>query len=428
MNIKNRQKLVVWALVLYVFVLLLFNLGNSVMPLFLKNTDYGTTIFGYLMGFMFLGQFIVSPLWGSLSDHKGRFVLALSPIGYGVGQLLYILSAHSLVLLILSRVFAGIFSILFLSQFVAFISDIAPEENRQRILSLTAMMGPLGAGIAYLIGGMIKTDFFANVLLQSRQFLTFLGPTLSERLTQVYTFPFFLQFILGIATSIFLYFFIKANNQFQVLNIQQEVEKNPIKRIMGQFTILLSYKKTIVFSVIAISLFNSLAYAATQSIQYYLQDGLLLDASGIGIAVFAYNIASVVISVIIQAKMLHTFSKWKNLLIANASVIVLALLLLLANIWQLVLVMSVIITMNTLLTSIIQGVLVNYAPEKRGILLGLNQSAMSLASIIGNFVVSPLYSFQPEVLNYRLPFLMMAIVLFIVTLIILFPLKRQMKA
>lgn len=427
MRVQNQKKLVIFSMGIYVCILLLFNLGNSVMPLFLKNTEFGTAIFGYLMGFMFLGQFIVAPLWGSLSDKRGRIILALSPLGYGIGQLFYILSTHSIVLLIASRVFAGIFSILFLSQFVAYISDIAPVEQRQRTLSLTAIMGPLGAGFAYLIGGAIKSDFFATLLSKIRVFLAFLGEDLSDKLTQVYTFPFFLQFILGIFATIFLYSFIKANNQYQIFHKGESiVETNPIKRIFNQFTILLQYKKTIVFSMIAISFFNSLAYSATQSIQYYLQDGLLLDAQGIGVVVFIYNVASVVISFVIQGKLLHQFSKWKNLLIANAVVILLAILLSLANVWQLVVIMSIIIMMNTLLVSIIQGSLVEYAADQRGTLLGLNQSAISLASIIGNFIVSPLYSFKPEILNYRLPFIMMAIILIIVTLIILFPLKKQM--
>ena len=429
MKIKNRNTLIVWALIFYILILLLFNLGNSVMPLFLKNTPFGTTIFGYLMAFMFLGQFIVAPFWGNLSDSKGRVILAISPVGYGIGQVLYVFSAHSLVLLIFSRVFSGIFSILFLSQFVAFISDIAPEENRQQVLSITAIMGPLGGGIAYLIGGLIKTDYFANFLLKCRDWLSIFGTSFSDRMTEVYTFPFFLQLVFGTILTFVLYFFIKDNSQYQELKVveQESVVKNPLKRMLKQFTVLNDYKGTLVFSVIAISFFNSFAYTATQSIQYYLQDGLGLDAAGIGLVVFFYNIGSVIISVAIQSMLLRKNSNWTNLLLANSIVIVFALLLLFANVWQLTVIMSIIIMMNTLLVSIIQGTLVNFSPQDRGILLGLNQSVMSLASIIGNFIVSPLYSFKPEVLNYRLPFMMMSFVLFIVTLIILFPLKRQMK-
>jgi len=415
-------------MVVYVFVILLLNLGNSVMPVFLKQTPFGTQIFGYLMGFMYLGQFLIAPFWGTLSDSRGRAVLALSPLGYGIGQLIYMFSANSFVLLVVSRVIAGAFAILFLSQFVAYISDISPVKSRQRILSLAAVMTPLGAGIAYLIGGLIKSPYFATWLTRMQHALSFLGPELSEQLTQVYTFPFVLQFGLGIITAIFLHVFISRNNEYQVLN--KEVSKgktNPIARTIEQFNMFLAHKETIVFSLVTISFFNSIAYAATQSIQYYLQDGLNLDAQGIGLVVFAYNILSVLISLLVQGILLRTYSRWQNLVIANGTVIVFAALLFFANAYALIAIMSVIVMMNTLLVSIIQGTIADYSEKSRGVLLGMNQGAISLASILGNFIVSPLYGLNPAVFRHRLPFVMMAIVLSIVTGIILGPLKKQMK-
>jgi len=428
LQIKNRKVHIVVSMVVYVFVILLLNLGNSVMPVFLKQTPFGTQIFGYLMGFMYLGQFLIAPFWGTLSDSRGRAVLALSPLGYGIGQLIYMFSANSFVLLVVSRVIAGAFAILFLSQFVAYISDISPVKSRQRILSLAAVMTPLGAGIAYLIGGLIKSPYFATWLTRMQHTLSFLGPELSEQLTQVHTFPFVLQFGLGIITAIFLHVFISRNNEYQVLN--KEVSKgktNPIARTIEQFNMFLAHKETIVFSLVTISFFNSIAYAATQSIQYYLQDGLNLDAQGIGLVVFAYNILSVLISLLVQGILLRTYSRWQNLVIANGTVIVFAALLFFANAYALIAIMSVIVMMNTLLVSIIQGTIADYSEKSRGVLLGMNQGAISLASILGNFIVSPLYGLNPAVFRHRLPFVMMAIVLSIVTGIILGPLKKQMK-
>jgi len=427
-KINNRKLHIAISMFIYVCMILLLNLGNSVMPVFLKNTPFGTKIFGYLMGFMYLGQFLLAPFWGTLSDTKGRAVVALSPLGYGIGQLLYVLSADSFALLIVSRIMAGVFAILFLSQFVAYISDISPVAQRQRILSLTAVMTPLGAGIAYLIGGLIKSPHFSALLLEARHMLRFLGPELSMALTEVYTFPFFLQFILGIFACLFLYWFISHNNEYQVLNkMKTKTTANPIARTWEQFKLFLSHRETIVFSLVTISFFNSVAYAATQSIQYYLQDGLHLDAQEIGIVVFAYNILSVFLSLLCQGVLLRRYSRWQNLVIANATVIFFALLLFFASTWQLIAVMSMIVMMNTLLVSIIQGAIADYSEKERGVLLGMNQGAISLASIFGNFIISPLYGLKPDVFHYRLPFIMMALVLGVVSVIILGPLKKQMK-
>jgi len=428
LRITNRKVHIVIAMTIYVFMVLLLNLGNSVMPVFLKNTAFGTKIFGYLMGFMYLGQFLFAPFWGTISDTRGRVVLALSPFGYGIGQLLYMFSAQSFVLLIISRVIAGAFAILFLSQFIAYMSDISPVENRQRILSLAAVMSPFGAGLAYLIGGLIKSPSFETMLVHIRGALSFLGPELSAQLTQVHTFPFVLQFLLGFTACIFLYWFISNNNEYQILNIQKgKTTANPIKKTFEQFKMFLEHRETIVFSLVTISFFNSVAYAATQSIQYYLQDGLGLDAQQIGIVVFAYNIFSVIISLLFQGILLRRYSRWQNLIIANATVIIFAALLFVADTRMLIVIMSVIVMMNTLLVSIIQGTIADYSQKERGVLLGMNQGAISLASIFGNFIISPLYGLDPEIFHYRLPFIMMAVVLGIVTWIILGPLKKHMR-
>lgn len=422
MKIKNRKVLIGLSLLIYVVVMFTYNLGNSVMPVFLKSTPFGTEIFGFLTAFMFLGQFIIAPFWGEISDKRGRWIIMISPFGYGVGQVLYVLSANSFFLLVFSRVFSGAFSILFVSQIVAYISDITPVEYRRRVLSWLAIMGPLSAGTAYLVGGILKSDNLIPFLEWLRARLAFLGEHVSYQLTQGYTFPFLLQFFTGIILSIILYFFISSNSQYQVLN----TKTNEGRRKFFDLKTLSKYKGTIVFSVILVTFFNSIAYAATQSIQYYMQDTLGLDAQNIGLVVFLYSILSVIISLIFQPLFFKKYNDWKNLLIANGTVIVMAFALSFVNIPLLVVIMSIVIMMNTLLIAINQTLLARTTDVERGMLIGLNQSAQSLGGIIGNFIITPLYAFMPQITNHRLPFFMMGIVLFIVTLIIIGPLKKQL--
>lgn len=424
MKIKNRNTLIVVSLMLYVVVLFNYNLGNSVMPVFLRSTNFGTEIFGYLTGSMYLGQFLIAPFWGKLSDTKGRWVLMFSPIGYGVGQLIYILSADSLFLLFFSRIFSGMFAILFLSQFVAYISDITPVAKRKNILSITAIMVPLGMGFAYLVGGLLKSNGVEQMLLHLRAFLsTFLPEAISTQLTLHYTFPFLVQFIFGWFLGILIFMLVSKNNQYQVKN---KVAAAPKGSRLEQFFSIKKYVGTVVFSVILITFFNSLGYAATQSIQYYLQDALGQDPAGIGFIVFSYSILSVIISFIIQPILIKKNSDWKNLLIANGTVILMAILLNFSTPITLIIIMSIVILMNTLFISITQSILANTSDTERGLLIGMNQSSTSLGAIIGNFVISPLYGFMPAVMKYRLPFVMMALALLVVTIIIAGPLKKQL--
>ncbi|MGL5041541.1 MAG: MFS transporter [Culicoidibacterales bacterium] len=422
MKIKNQKVLVGISLLLYITVLFTYNLGNSVMPAFLRSTRFGTEVFGFLTAFMFLGQFMIAPFWGQLSDKKGRWIIMLSPLFYGVGQVLYILSINSFMLLVFSRVFSGLFSILFVSQFVAFISDITPPKHRRKVLSWLAIMGPLSGGSAYLIGGYLKSDALLPFLAVFEAKISFLGPFISRQFSYGYTFPFVLQLFTGIILSGVLYFFIKSNSHYQMLNSHPSGQK----RKFFDFNLLVRYKGTVVFSIILVTFFNSIAYSATHSIQYYLQDSLGLDAQNIGLVVFIYSIGSVVISLILQPFFFKFFNDWTNLLIANATVILLALALSFSNITTLVIIMSVIIMMNTLLIAINQTLLAHATDVERGTLIGLNQSSQSLGGIFGNFIISPLYAFMPDITNHRLPFYMMAIVLLIVTVIIIGPLKKQL--
>lgn len=416
LKIQKRENLMYIAIILYAVVLFDFNLGNAVMPAFLGDTAFGTQMFGYLTSFMFLGQFIVAPVWGRVSDYYGRGIIFLGPIGYGIGQIVFAFSGHSLFLLYVTRIWSGIFSILFLSQFVAYISDVAPPKQRKRALSITAIMGPLGAGIAFLVGGLLNFIDLSWV-----EHIFFFPISILELMKKHYFLPFFLQFIFGIFLSFFLFSFLRTNNQYQSFAIKQKKSIREKFRTMNQ-----KYGHTIVVPIIFITFFNSFAYAAIQSIPYFLKDNLGFDSFGVGIIVFCYNILSVFLSFMIQPWMLSRFNDWKNLLISNIAVVIFALILGFTNEYSLIIIMSIVIVLNTLLLSINQALLAHVDANERGMLLGANQSAQSMGAIIGSFLASPLYALYPSMTKHRLPFFMMAFLLLFVSFIILGPLKKKL--
>lgn len=104
-------------------------------------------------GFLFATiQFFCSPIQGALSDRYGRrFVILLSCFGLGVDFLLMAV-AHTLPLLLLARVFSGMFSASF-STANAYIADVtAPEKRAQAYGMLGAAFG-IGFVAGPLIGG-----------------------------------------------------------------------------------------------------------------------------------------------------------------------------------------------------------------------------------------------------------------------------------
>lgn len=104
-------------------------------------------------GFLFAAiQFFCSPIQGALSDRYGRrVVILLSCFGLGVDFLLMAV-AHTLPLLLLARVFSGVFSASF-STANAYIADVtAPEKRAQAFGMLGAAFG-IGFVAGPLIGG-----------------------------------------------------------------------------------------------------------------------------------------------------------------------------------------------------------------------------------------------------------------------------------
>ena len=102
---------------------------------------------GVLMSVYSLCQFLFSPFWGRLSDRFGRRpVLLMSLLGSAISYLGFAF-ADSLTLLILWRVFAGVFTAN-ISTAMASIADVTAIEKR------TQSMGIIGAafGIGFIIG------------------------------------------------------------------------------------------------------------------------------------------------------------------------------------------------------------------------------------------------------------------------------------
>lgn len=102
-------------------------------------------------------SFVVSPLWGALSDRIGRKpVLLIGGIGYAVSFLLFALSKGSLELMYLSRVLGGVFSGAATACAVAYVADITSPDTRTRAMGLVGMSIGLGFIFGPALGGLFS--------------------------------------------------------------------------------------------------------------------------------------------------------------------------------------------------------------------------------------------------------------------------------
>lgn len=110
---------------------------------------------GLLTGIYILAIFMFAPLWGTLSDRKGRRpVMLIGLVGFAATVALFIV-ADSLVLLYLSRFLSGLFAAAITPVAYALVGDYAPStEWRARRFALINIAGTAGFFVGPLLGGL----------------------------------------------------------------------------------------------------------------------------------------------------------------------------------------------------------------------------------------------------------------------------------
>lgn len=130
-----------------------FGIVLPVLPLYAERFDATPTTVGLLVASFSLAQFLFAPLWGRVSDRVGRKpVLVLSLVGTAAGSLLTGL-AGTLWLLFAGRIVDGI-SGASVSVAQAAVTDLAPPEQRSRLLGLLGAAFGLGFVAGPAIGAL----------------------------------------------------------------------------------------------------------------------------------------------------------------------------------------------------------------------------------------------------------------------------------
>ncbi len=126
-----------------------------------------------------IAQFFFAPFWGSLSDRFGRRpILLMSLVGSTCSYLLFGL-AQSYWLILLSRIFAGIFAAN-ISAAQAYIGDITPPEKRASGMGMIGaafglgfILGPPIGGLSSAYGGLSAPGFVAASICGLNTLLAF---------------------------------------------------------------------------------------------------------------------------------------------------------------------------------------------------------------------------------------------------------------
>lgn len=138
--------------------LLGFGLVIPILPTYAVQLGASAFEVGLVMAVFALMNFVFSPFWGSLSDRHGRRPVIAGTVFITAVSFLLLAHAHSLWLLIVARMLAGIGSAnIAASQ--AYITDVTPPEGRAKALGMIGAAFGLGFIFGPPVGGFLKEHF-----------------------------------------------------------------------------------------------------------------------------------------------------------------------------------------------------------------------------------------------------------------------------
>ncbi len=147
-----KRSLAILAVTLFID-LLGFGLIIPLLPVYITHYGGSPWVGGALLASFSTMQFIFSPIWGRVSDQRGRRpMILLSLVGSAISFLAFGF-APNLLILFVARVAAGILSAASLPTAQAYIADVTPPEKRASGMAVLGAAFGLGFALGPMIGG-----------------------------------------------------------------------------------------------------------------------------------------------------------------------------------------------------------------------------------------------------------------------------------
>ena len=131
-----------------------FGIIIPLLPFYGEHFHAQPSTVGLLMATYSLGQFIAAPLWGRLSDVRGRRPVLLFSLAGAVLGYVWLAYADSLWMLFAARAFGGLMAGNIAAAF-AYAADVTTKENRAKGMGLVGAAFGIGFIMGPAIGGLL---------------------------------------------------------------------------------------------------------------------------------------------------------------------------------------------------------------------------------------------------------------------------------
>lgn len=380
---KRKNKSLFFIIFLTMFSSLAFNMAHPVTPMFINKLGLPTFMFGLFFATMSIGNFIGSPLFGTLSDKKGRIkFLILGTIGYGISQLGFGFNTNPFIILIF-RFTGGFFVVSYLTTSLAYLTDITTKENRTKYITYYAAANTIGGSLGSLLGGVIGNSNFK--------------------------YTFFLQFILCMILGILAYLLLEEP---QKANSSTSSKSYNFKKV--NYSNILNKNLIIMFIVVIAFYFASTSYNST--INYYIEDVLKLPPTFIGVFLAFVGIVGFIVNLIFTPLLAKHFKEINLFKVITICITLSLILMVISNNVILFLTCAVIFaSFATIHIPLQQSIITKLSKENYGSLMGIFNSSKAVGQVTGSLSAGFIFD-----LGNKLPFLLSAIIVSIAFVILLY--------
>ena len=183
---KHAKNIKIMTIMMF-FIMLIYNMGHPATPGLIELRGLSKSISGVFLAAMSLTMFLSSPYLGAIADQIGKKkVFVFLPLGYGLSQVMFALTGN-LPMMILSRLFSGVFAGATYSVAYGYVSDISERQMKSANIAKIGSIAIIGGALGAKIGGQVAV---MNT-----------------------TYPFILQLILSIVVTGLLFFFLKDTEE-----------------------------------------------------------------------------------------------------------------------------------------------------------------------------------------------------------------------
>ena len=345
-----------------------FNMAHPVTPTLINTLALPTYMFGVLYSTMAIAQFVMSPIWGKMSDIKGRKIfLILGVLGYGVSQLGFGLSETTGTIL-LFRILGGGMSVGFITVATAYISDVSSEKERVKYLAYYTATGSIASSIGALLGGSIGS----------------FG----------YKYTFIIQFIFSIIVSIVIYYMIDETIKYKDEKIKLYLDHLKLNKKS------INLKSSVGIMMIVMTLITITTTSYNSTINYYVESVLNMPTTVNGAVMAVAGIIALIMNVFVNPYLGKKFNENKSiivsLLIAGSSIIMASLS---KNILIALLFLVLFIASSALVTPMQQSIVSKLAKDNYGEIMGIQGSFKAIGMVTGSLVSGFIFDY-----GNKLPF------------------------